>query len=70
MRLPEIPLQIAPEIPKNYEIRIFWGIFLVFSGYFFDPLPSGEFVCRAGIFGLFWGLWDFLLCSWLVGCQC
>ena len=31
--------------------------------------PSPKFVGRAGIFGLFWGLWGFLLCSWLVGCQ-
>ena len=68
----ETPRNTPSNSPWNTQkIRnsYFWGIFLVFSGYFFDPLPSGEFVCRAGIFGLFWGLWGFLLCSWLVGCQ-
>ena len=69
MRLPEIPLQIPPGILKKYEVRIFWGNFLVFSGYFFNPLLQGEFVCRAGNFWPLWGLWAFLLCSWLVGCQ-
>ena len=53
------------KIRNSYFLGYFSGIF----GVFFRSLAVGEFVCRAGIFGLFWGLWGFLLCSWLVGCQ-
>ena len=38
-----------------------------FCGLFCDPLPWGKSGCRVGIFSLFWGMWGFLLCSWIMG---
>ena len=60
---PEIPLQIPPWIPQKYENRIFGAFFWYFRGIFRSLGGLGEFGCRAGVFGLFWGLWGFLLCS-------
>ena len=66
---PKYPFRYLLRIPPKYENRIFGSIFLVFSGFSSDLMAQGKFGCRTGILGLFWGLWGFLLCSWVVGCQ-
>ena len=59
MRLPEIPLQIAPEILKKYEIRIFLVFLWYFRGIFSIPCRRGNlyvglvFLAYFGVCGVF-----------------
>ena len=59
------PSDTPQNTPKIYENRILGVFFWYFRGIFSISWRGGggKFGCRAGIFGLFWGLWGFLLCS-------
>ena len=61
VRFPKIPLQIPSGTSPKYENCIFGVFFWHFLGIFRTLAVVGEFGCRAGILGLFWGLWGFLL---------
>ena len=65
---PKYLFRYPPGNSKNTKFVCF-RYFLVFSGYFFDLVVQGEFGCRGGISGLFWGLGGFLFCSWPIGSQ-
>ena len=59
-RLPEIPLQIPPGIPKKS-----W----YFRGIFRISCCRGNLDVRVVFLTYFGGFGGFLLCSWVVGCQ-
>ena len=65
---PKYPFKYPLEYSKNTKF-VFWGYFSGIFGVFSRSSAVGG-ICMSGwYFGLFWGLWGFLLCSWLVGCQ-
>ena len=63
------PKSAWKQVRKKNTKFVFLGYFSGIFGVFFrSPAVGGICMC-ASIFGLFWGLWGFLLCSWLVGKQ-